>query len=221
MGCDIHSVAQVLKDGQFVTVATEIDGDHRSYNTFAILADVRNGHGFAGIRTGSGFIPIAERRGLPEDFATVDDYEHPVDFTWFYAYDTAKEDPQTTRWMGDHSHSWLTLAEIDKYITEVAEQRKTTQCGVVAIEEYRAAKRESRNFRSWYGDISGQGVVKITEATAANYDGPTRNVFVCAEWANRYVDCSNIVGIQTALRKIQTEHSVTADHVRFVFGFDS
>lgn len=41
--------------------------DGRSYNLFAILADVRNGYGFAGIPTGDGFVPIADPRGLPED----------------------------------------------------------------------------------------------------------------------------------------------------------
>ena len=42
MGTDIHSIAQVKRDGRWTTVAIGIDGDQRNYNTFAMLANVRN-----------------------------------------------------------------------------------------------------------------------------------------------------------------------------------
>lgn len=42
----------------------------RNYNLFAILANVRNGFGFAGIETGDGFIPITKPKGIPEDAST-------------------------------------------------------------------------------------------------------------------------------------------------------
>ena len=73
MGTDIHSIAQVKRDGRWQTVAVGIDGDRRSYNTFAMLADVRNGYGFAGCRTSTGFPVIHEQRGLPEDLKTNED----------------------------------------------------------------------------------------------------------------------------------------------------
>src|ERR1700760_96312 len=41
----------------------------RSYDTFAILADVRNGHGFAGVSTGEGFTPVSMPKGLPGDLS--------------------------------------------------------------------------------------------------------------------------------------------------------
>lgn len=41
MGTDIHSIAQVQVDGKWRTVAVGIGGDPRSYNMFAMLADVR------------------------------------------------------------------------------------------------------------------------------------------------------------------------------------
>ena len=37
----------------------------RSYDVFAMLADVRNGSGFAGVVTGEGFLPLA-LRGYPQ-----------------------------------------------------------------------------------------------------------------------------------------------------------
>ena len=73
MGTDIHSIAQVNRDGRWQTVAIGIDGDQRSYNTFAMLANVRNGYGFAGCRTSTGFPVIHEPRGLPEDLKTNED----------------------------------------------------------------------------------------------------------------------------------------------------
>jgi hypothetical protein len=45
MGTDIHSIAQVRRNGSWETVAIGVCGDPRSYNTFAMLADVRNGTG--------------------------------------------------------------------------------------------------------------------------------------------------------------------------------
>ena len=43
--------------------------DTRNYDLFAILANVRNGRGFAGTDTGDGFVPLCEPRGLPDDMS--------------------------------------------------------------------------------------------------------------------------------------------------------
>ena len=67
MGTDIHSIAQVRRNGNWETVAISVCGDPCSYNTFAMLANVRNGRGFASIRTSDGFPYIHEPRGLPAD----------------------------------------------------------------------------------------------------------------------------------------------------------
>lgn len=94
MGTDIHSVIQVQADGAWRTVAQRPGKDDRNYDTFAVYADVRNGVGFAGISTGEGWTPIAQPRGLPPDFEVWRESHHGT-------------------WMGDHSYSWLTLAEIE------------------------------------------------------------------------------------------------------------
>ena len=73
MGTDIHSIAQVQVDGKWRTVAVGIGGDPRSYNMFAMLADVRNGRGFAGIKTSDPFPVIQEQRGLPSDLVLNED----------------------------------------------------------------------------------------------------------------------------------------------------
>ena len=74
MGTDIHLVVQVRRDGawHFVDIPKEERYgnilDHRWYDLFSILGNVRNGYGFAGVTTGSGFVPISDQRGLPKDF---------------------------------------------------------------------------------------------------------------------------------------------------------
>lgn len=69
-------------------------GQERNYDAFAMLANVRNGHGFAGIDTGEGFESIDMPRGLPDD---VSDEVYS----------------ESARWGPDgHSHSWFTLREL-------------------------------------------------------------------------------------------------------------
>lgn len=71
--------------------------DGRNYDAFAILADVRNGRGFAGVKTGEGFNPIADPKGVPSDASP--EYKEEVE-----------------SWEGDgHSHSYFTVAELKAY----------------------------------------------------------------------------------------------------------
>lgn len=82
MGTDIHAVIEVKKDGKWSAIkfpnkyfgqyegepeTTEKVDFGRNYDAFAILADVRNGRGFAGCDTGDEFVPIAMPKGLPDD----------------------------------------------------------------------------------------------------------------------------------------------------------
>jgi hypothetical protein len=73
----------------------------RNYDLFAMLADVRNGTGFAGVDTGDGFVPLADPRGLPTDTSIRDTDTSDVDEDYV--------------WLGDHSFSYCTLAEALSY----------------------------------------------------------------------------------------------------------
>lgn len=115
MGCDIHLFVEARQpDGTWKSVdkweTEEEEGytyvhipyrdeyyNGRNYNLFAILADVRNGRGFAGIKTGEGFNPIAPPKGLPEDVSA--------------------EVKRYSDQMGSdgHSHSWHTVADLLAY----------------------------------------------------------------------------------------------------------
>jgi len=170
MGTDIHSIAQVMRDGQWVTVAIGIDGDQRSYNTFAMLANVRNGTGFAGCRTSTGFPVIHEPRGLPDDLEVDEDSdgvlvdksqlvcawdwdgnEKPIDSpeAWRVKYIT-DEDPRMS--MGDHSFSWCTLAELRAFIENVAKKTETFLVGVVSRADYEEHEKTGKPYESWYGE---------------------------------------------------------------------
>lgn len=162
MGTDIHSIVQVRKGGErfqlhdindappvapgeWVTVGVAVAGDPRSYNTFAMLADVRNGRGFAGIKTSDGFPVIHEQRGLPEDLEMLDEYSVKIDraqlvAAWDWdgklvlpddkeALDYYMDDD--TMGLGDHSRSWATLAELRIFVTDVASKWQARLSGVV------------------------------------------------------------------------------------------
>lgn len=97
MGCDIHGVVQTRwKDGAAWRTRAMIDRD-RNYLLFSALAGVRGYDDSA---------PISEPRGLPNDFKPgkrMD--EHVLEL----------EGSTVNIWMGDHSHSWLTLDEIEQW----------------------------------------------------------------------------------------------------------
>lgn len=153
MGCDIHMGVEVRRDGVWTARAkmnTEYPGEHyreweepydgRNYDLFAILANVRNGRGFAGILTGGGFNPIAEPRGIPEDAS-----------------------PEYRDWAGEmggdgHSHSWFTVAELMAYDwTQITSHRGyVSNCKEFARWKYQGKPS------GWSGDISGPGIVKKT-----------------------------------------------------------
>lgn len=102
MGCDVHAVWQARRNDQWVDVHSEWDQD-RHYLLFNWLAGVR-GDGPS----------IAEPRGLPDDFTMRGDL-HPT--TEDALDDDEKsfqqDDPDyPSKWMGDHTYSWLTVDEI-------------------------------------------------------------------------------------------------------------
>ena len=94
MGTDIHTVLQVKKGKKWETIATDIY-DGRNYALFSVLAGVRGQEE-----------PIAEPRGLPPGFVVDEDNDHRVTDAGGFI---------DSYWMGYHSHSWLTLAEIVDY----------------------------------------------------------------------------------------------------------
>ena len=213
MGCDIHMRVEVFVEDAWRPANVEPYED-RNYDAFAILANVRNGSAFAGCKTGDGFVFISEPRGLPHDIARHDD-PHDED-------DEDDEDDDGARagyWFGDHSHSWLTLAEL-----EAADwQRTAVKCGVVGAKEFLAwHERGGGRPRSYCGGITGPGIRYVLNGTmlVAVKDGSADDrMYTTVEWSETYAEASGRFHSEfmPRLRAL----GLPPEHVRIVFGFDS
>ncbi len=237
MGCDIHLYVEVKtpegwrsadkwskedygEDGSRV----DVDYDDRfyrdrNYDLFAILADVRNGRGFAGCDTGDGFKPIAAVRGLPQDVSP--DVKASSD-----------------RWDCDgHSHSWLTVAELLAYDwTQVTNIR-----GLVSASEYvewcRWRRRSGEPPESYCGGTSGtvlsEDELKAkTETIKSRFEGKgfgwwkdyvsavaaEVRVYAPFELAQPYYKCARSFWSDCIPRLL---HLGKPEDVRIVFWFDN
>jgi len=101
MGTDIHLAAEVYRDGGWHLADVDLP-ENRNYVSFAVLADVRNGFGFAGYDTGDTISPISLPRGLPDDMSPE-------------LLERMQARGDRWIWMGEHSQSWVTLAELLSY----------------------------------------------------------------------------------------------------------
>lgn len=150
----------------------------RNYNVFAILADVRNGRGFAGCETGEGFEPIAAGRGLPDDAAP------------------EIRDRSDSYGVDGHSHTWVTLAEI----LNTEWQNKVTKCyGIVEADLYTEWRKENlgKEFPtppdSYCGGIWGRDVVLVDGDQAERQIAATGKVtatHVRIGWNITYANCA-------------------------------
>lgn len=138
MGTDIHGKFQKHNErtSDWEEVDTEFQFD-RHYQLFVVLADVRNGYGFAGTPSGDQVQPIASPRGLPKDlepFVDMDSFE-----------------------FGDHSYSWLTA---DEMLEWYANAPVVTHCGVLSREAFWQWDKVSPPDAYSLG-VSGPGVVVV------------------------------------------------------------
>lgn len=258
MGCDIHSIGQVRIKGKWETKIQDVAGDECDYNIFAILANVRNGTGFAGIPTGEGYTNYFEPRGLPHDLAPALDEDGnysdeciaiPKGTRSDNSYEWAQEEYRVSRlkelleservWMGDHSHSWLLLPELEEFI-ETNSHRDYRKVGVVdkdTYEKFIASGRKQPD--EWCGMISGPKVlvwseqeykrmknsVEMEHASYTNKHGELvkfsdAEIHIRIEWKAEYVP-EGLKKIVESLRRLAKDHNVSANDVRYVFGFDS
>lgn len=183
--------------------------DGRNYDLFGILADVRNGSGFAGIKTlDTGWPSIAPNRGLPEGL---------------------DKDLDETGWLGDHSFTWMTLAEVLAYPWETTTR---TQRGVVTLEQFLARDPNATGFpyEEWSGDAWSAGAMTMTAADVraqlaagedVNHDGV--RLYVRDTWPITAAHVARYFYETTlpALVRQAEEWGVSHDDIRLVMGFDS
>lgn len=210
MGCDIHGVFQRRTPEGWADVPTTCASD-RHYQLFAVLAGVRNGYGFAGVPRGEAVAPISEPRDLPADFEIADG-AHPMTKEAWEADGHAKyykpgEQGYGTKWMGDHSFSWLSGEEMLAW----AERAPIVQhCGV--IEWVRWLEWDHREPEEYCGSISGPGLSTIEQIEA---EAGRKATHVRVRWHSPLR--KELAYFFDEVARLAAAHG----EIRFVFGFDS
>jgi len=207
MGTDIHVAMQAKKNGEWETIPHQYNED-RHYFLFAWLADVRNGYGFAGVRTHNPIVPISQPRGLPEDLNLDDgDSLSIADVSMMGRRGEWLEPGEAPSiWMGDHSHSWLTADEI----LAAPKPGKTWRVGIVSRELFDKWDGHSEP-ESACGMIGGPGVKIAPSPIDVDEDSThVRIYWVTDEGAS----------VQYFVDEIQRLKDLHGE-VRMVFGFDS
>lgn len=173
----------------------------RNYDVFSILADVRNGYGFAGVKTGEGFNPISNPKGLPNDVSEL-------------VYDASDA------WGVDgHSHSYLTLRELLDYDWN----QVTKHVGYVGKEEYKIFKENGKP-DTWSGGIWGSDVKYISnqemDEILNGSASDTPNTYTQVSWDEPYyVSADNFYTKSIPMLKELSDGK--PNDIRIVFWFDN
>lgn len=239
MGTDIHMACEVRRNGRWELVKdkvfknhwydpdsnyewakeqyTYIPYDSRNYNLFAMLADVRNGHGFAGFKTGERFNPISEPKGYPKDMC--DELKSDLD-----EYSDAAYYSRATL-SNEHSASWLTLKELLDY-----DWNQTHRAyGCVSENTYRDFIMKGLHPECWSGDTSGRDIIHLSEETMVDL---IQGIYPREEGKQYYTKCYFIAktykeasggfydDVIPVLQSLIPEDGTDED-VRLIFDFDS
>lgn len=264
MGCDIHMRAEIRQDSDSPWEAVgkvfkntyyrpneenQIDEDGfewnpplinqpyrgRNYDFFAILADVRNGRGFAGIKTGEGFNPISEPKGYPMDASSeimkwmgceVDDGDYPFRLLQDWV------DKGLSEWIiygklctnpDYHSASYFTVKELQDYDWD----QLTMKRGIITFDQFKALKEDETAVpTSWSGGIIGPNISVIYEDVAGEIlstnkrpiDLVGKNLYVEYHWCIKYREHALGFLNETVPDLLKLGEP---DNVRIIFAFDN
>ncbi len=165
MGTDIYAIAEVKENGKWKLNPIAVfpnpyfyDGSNfpeeketteprigRHYDLFSVLANVRNGVGFAGIKTGDGFMPISQPKGFPADIS-----------------EGAKEyfsDIETD------SSSHLTIEELINFDWSGNYSEKI---GYVTLADYKELRGTGNAPSEYWIDSRGKNLLKLSQEQANN-----------------------------------------------------
>lgn len=190
----------------------------RNYDVFSVLANVRNGYGFAGCPTSRGFPFISDHRGFPDDLSEdVSSILHD-------------------KWGGDHSDTWVSLPELLAYDWSVP----ITKVGVVSAKEFRLwdVAIYDKAPREWCNGMTGGGVVNLTNeemramlkgkkweeivamSTFENpKDGPM--YYTRLEWQQTVAQCTPEIWTHILPDMLRMGRQFGDNNVRLVMNFDS
>lgn len=206
MGTDIHCLWQKRNnDGTYTDVPSTYE-ENRHYYLFAWLGNVRNGYGFAGIKTHEPLKPLSNCRGIPSDIVMTEDFHHPTTLEcitgWRLKYRNPDEPVEI--WLGYHSHSWLDWDEIINGEQPI----DNIKTGIISIDTFNSWDKKSPP-KEYCGGISGPDVV-----VAENINSITpQTTDVRVQW----VDNSELQYFIDIVKEMKAKHG----NGRLVFGFDS
>ena len=210
MGTDIHGMIQKKnKQGKW-EIAEDNFLSLRHYSLFSVMGNVRNGYGFAGVKTYDPLPYIQDCRGLPDDVElNQNDYVVGTEYIDEYGDDSGV-------WMGEHSYGWFSLKEA----LEFDWNKSISISGYVQMNEYLNTIKEKRNPKEWSGGICGRNVVKISESQLTDdmIKQSNPNMHIYMTWENHFSDEFKLFLKQ--LDDLKTKYKYH-DEIRFVFGFDS
>jgi len=208
MGTDIHMVGErrwnYNTPGKWKMFPIPQQFRHRYYAFFAHLADVRNGFGFAGIKTHEALEPLTSHRGLPDDIG--DQAKAWFDYDW-----GGSELYEMIGYPGEHSTGYATLEELMAHNWEQGGPCE----GVISKGQYFRWDGKGPP-KGACGAISGHNIEVLDL-------GHTRPGFIVeavthvkVSWFQRYLDSD------FALKFIEfLENEADGDECRILFNFDS
>lgn len=196
MGCDIHTITEIKRQGKWERVP-EVPAEftERCYSVFAFLANVRNSWDI------DGFKP----KGLPEDISGLkfDKYDDDDD----YAIDFSAENENF------HSHSYLSLQEL---LSKDTSDLTMTKCKIL---------KEFYNKFTELGGVMPDGMVvvereqelcSIVEIIRESIE-PT----VIVKWPNDNTKTHPVIEGIKNLQSIADKYDVSPENIRIVFAFDN
>lgn len=201
---NIEYYTNIIKEEPDLVLEGIYDG--RNYDLFGILADVRNGYGFASCDTGDGFIPISEPKGLPKDVSL-------------------KVQEESDEWDCDgHSHNYFSLKELLDYNWN----QFTNKRGWVSEKEYKTFLEKGRP-ESWSNGIGGGSIVYVSNEEMKHIihnsilKEKDKYYYTQIEWKTFYYESAGSFYTNTIpqLKKIAEENNVDYDDIRIVFWFDN
>lgn len=212
MGTDIHGIIRVKTKYDVKTFGVPPRFLHRDYDFFAILAGVRNGHGFGGsVRYEKPVTPFTSERGFPKDYMP-----YTQDGGLYFS-------PET--WAGCHDFGYITLKELRDNI-DLANQT-VIRHGIFGLKEFFDFK-EKRETNYCLG-VSGKGVQILDSHLVTPFDSAKEAEKIYKKNSHRYVKhtwedkpfIDKMSKLINYLTFFEEAGWVVAEDIQFIFGFDS
>jgi hypothetical protein len=222
MGTDIHIQFEVFQDNQWkylgkkepnkyhtepddgeseFSYENELFYENRNYDAFAILANVRNGRGFAGVKTGDGFNIISEPKGFPTDMS-----------------------PEVADWAErvEHTPSWLTLKELIDFNWN----QTTRHEGWMKLDIYKNWDK-TKSPDDYCGGVSGRNIehILMIEADQLLKDpskiDPKKEYYVNISFNESYIESFGSYYTELIPKMKEVAPNNDPSKIRMVFYFDS